>query len=161
MRFLLPILLLSVVVACGKNGGSGTGSAQGESSPCRIDGEVVSCDSIYDGLGVDVLNAKISVAATVDGSRITFTEAGAQTAAGRRVSCSVSVRAGDSYPYSVSGNTLRLDTPEGNIDMKRVHGSGVMGMWRWTGTGADGASFQEKLLTVTKSRVILQKNCER
>lgn len=160
MRFLFTILLLSAVVACGKGGSGGSGSANPEAQQCEINGEVVSCDSIYDGLGVDVLNAKIDVPATIDSSSITFSQARSVKSDGRRISCAVAVNAGDVYRYTISGDSLYLDTPAGNMTMKRVHGSGIMGMWRWTGY-VDGATYQERLLTVSKNRIILQRNCER
>lgn len=160
MRFLLTIILLSAVVACGKGGSGGSGSSDPDAQQCEVNGVVVSCDSIYDGLGVDVLNAKIDVPATIDSTSITFTQSRNVKSEGRRISCTASVNAGDVYRYSINGSTLYLDTPSGNIRMTRVHGSGIMGMWRSTGI-VDGATFQEKLLTVAKNRVILQTNCER
>lgn len=160
MRFLLSILLLTAVVSCGKSGGGGSASSDPEAQQCEINGEVVSCDSIYDGLGVDVLNAKVDAAATIDGSSITFTQALSNKAQGRRIACSVSVASGTVYRYTISGSTLYLDTPEGNITMNRVSGSGIMGMWRST-RYVDGATFEERLLTVKKSSVLIQKNCER
>lgn len=160
MRFLISILLLTAVVSCGKSGGGGSSSANPEAQQCEINGEVVSCDSIYDGLGVDVLNAKVDAPATIDGSSITFTQSLTNKAQGRRIACSVSIGSGNVYRYTISGNTLYLDTPEGNVTMNRVHGSGIMGMWRST-RYVDGATFEEKLLTVKKNSVVIQKNCER
>lgn len=163
MRFLLSILLLTAVVACGKNGGSGSGSAQGESNQCEVDGRVVSCDSIYDGLGVDILDAMIDVPASVDGSSITFNQARAVKTEGRRINCAASVSAGEVYRYSVHGDSLTLDTPAGNVTMKRVHGEGgVVGTWKWSGI-VDGATYQTRLMTVVKSmnRVIMKTTCER
>ncbi len=162
MRFLLMIVLLSAVVACGKNGGSGSGSSP-ESQQCEINGEVVSCDSVYDGLGVDILDAMIDVPATVTASTITFNQARAVKTEGRRINCAASVNSGDVYRYTVNGNALYLDTPAGNISMKRVHGEGgVIGTWKWSGI-VDGATYQTKLMTVVKSmnRVIMKTTCER
>ena len=165
MRFLLMILLLTAVVSCGKNGGGGSGaSVLPEAQQCEVNGEVVSCDSIYDGLGVDILDASIDVTANVSDSAITFTQARTVKSQGRRIDCSVSVNAGDVYRFSVNGDVLYLDTPTGNITMKRVHhnGGGIAGTWKWSGI-VDGATFQTRLMTVTKTlnRVIMKTNCER
>lgn len=160
MRFFLPILLLTVVVSCGKNGGRGSASSGPDAQQCEINGEVVSCDSIYDGLGVDVLNAKVDAPATIDGSSITFTQSLNHKTQGRRIVCSVAIGSGSVFHYSISGTTLYLDTPDGNITMNRVHGSGIMGMWRST-SYVDGATFEERLMTVKKNSVMIQKNCER
>lgn len=160
MRFLLPILLLTAVVSCGKNSGGGSTSLTPEGEQCEINGEVVSCDSIYDGLGVDVLNAKVDASAVIDGSSIAFTQSLNQKTQGRRIACSVSVGTGSVYHYTISGTTLYLDTPEGNMTMNRVHGTGIMGMWRST-RYVDGATFEERLMTVKKNSVVIQKNCER
>lgn len=162
MRFLLMILVLSVVVSCGKSGG-GSGSSTPEAQQCEVNGVVVSCDSIYDGLGVDILDAMIDAPATVTSSTITFNQARSVKAQGRRIDCAASVNMGDVYRYTVNGETLYLDTPAGNITMKRVHGEGgVVGTWKWTGI-VDGATFQTKLMTVMKSmnRVIMKTTCER
>lgn len=159
MRFLFMFLALTAVVACGKNGG-GSSNEISEAQQCEINGEVVSCDSIYDGLGVDVLNAKIDAPATIDSSSITFTKALSNNAQGRRIACSVSVASGTVYRYTVNGDSLYLDTPEGNFTMKRVHGSGIMGMWRTTDY-VDGATYEERMITVKKNSVLIQKNCER
>lgn len=161
MRFLLSILLLTAVVACGKNGGSG--SASPEAQQCEINGEAVSCDSVYDGLGVDILDAMIDVPATVSSSAITFNQARAVKTAGRRINCEASVAAGEVYYYSVNGETLTLDIGSRNITMKRVHGEGgLAGTWKWSGI-VDGATYQTKLMTVVKSmnRVIMKTTCER
>ncbi len=162
MRFLFMIVLLSAVVACGKGGGGGSGSAP-EAHQCEINGEVVSCDSVYDGLGVDILDAMIDVPATVTSSAITFNQARSVKTEGRRINCSTSVNSGDVYRYTINGNVLYLDTPTGNITMKRVHGEGgVVGTWKWVGI-VDGATYQTKLMTVMKSmnRVIMKTSCER
>jgi hypothetical protein len=159
MRFLFMFLVLTSVIACGKKSG-GSSEEISEAQQCEVNGEVVSCDSIYDGLGVDVLNAKVDAPATIDSSSITFTQALSYKAQGRRIECSVSVLSGTVYRYTVSGNTLYLDTPEGNVTMNRVHGSGIMGMWRST-RYVDGATFEELLMSVKKNSVVMQKNCER
>lgn len=165
MRFLLSILLLTAVVSCGKNGGSGSGSGAGsdpELQQCEVNGETVSCDSIYDGLGVDILDASIDVPATISSTAITFTQSRSVNSQGRRINCSLSVNSGDVYRYTVNGDELLLDTPNGNIEMKRVYGSGVVGKWRWRGI-VDGATFQTRILTVTKNmnRVFMKTTCER
>ena len=164
MRFLLTILLLSAVASCGKSGGGGSASSDPEAQQCEVNGEVVSCDSIYDGLGVDILDASIDVTATVSESAITFTQARTVKSQGRRIACSVSVNSGDVYRYTVNGDSLYLDTPGGNITMKRVHhnGGGIAGTWKWSGI-VDGATFETRLMTVTKglNRVIMKTNCER
>ncbi len=163
MRFLLSILLLTAVVSCGKSGGGGSASSEPEAHQCEVNGEVVSCDQIYDGLGVDILDAAIDVSATVSPSAITFTQARAVKSQGRRIECSVAVNSGDVYNYTVNGNSLYLDMPAGNITMTRVSGSGgIAGTWKWKGV-VDGATFQTRLMTVTKSlnRVIMKTICER
>ncbi len=158
MRFLFISLALTLLVACGKNGGGPKEMAAAQE--CEVNGEGVSCDSIYDGLGVDVLNAKVDVPATIDGSSISFTQALGHKAQGRRIACSVSVGENTVYHYTISGDTLYLDTPDGNLTMNRVHGSGIMGMWRSTNY-VDGTTFEERLMTVKKNSVVIQKNCER
>jgi hypothetical protein len=163
MRFLLMIVLLSAVVACGKGGSGGSGSSNPELQQCEVGGRVVSCDSIYDGLGVDILDALIDIPATVSSSAITFNQARSAKTEGRRINCAASVNSGDVYRYTVNGNSLYLDTPTGNVTMKRVHGEGgIVGTWKWSGI-VDGATFQTKLLTVVKSmnRVIMKTTCER
>ncbi len=160
MRFLLVLLALTALVACGKNGGGGSSKEVSEAQQCEVNGEVVSCDSIYDGLGVDVLNAKVDAPATIDSSSITFTQSLTNKAQGRRIACSVAVTSGTVYRFTINDNTLYLDTPEGNITMTRVHGSGIMGMWRST-RYVDGATYEERMMTVKKNSVLIQKNCER
>jgi hypothetical protein len=163
MRFLSMILLLSAVVACGNNGGSGSGSSGPQAQQCEVDGQVVSCDSIYDGLGVDILDAMVDAPATVTSSAITFTQSRNTKVQGRRIACSASVNSGDVYRYSIHGNTLTLDTPTGNLDMTRIQGdSGIVGKWKWVGI-VDGATYETKVLTVVKSlnRVLMKTTCER
>jgi hypothetical protein len=163
MRFLLTVFILSALVACGKNGGGGSASSVPQRDQCQVDGHVVSCDSIYDGLGVDILDAQVDVPATVSDSAITFNQARTSDQQGRRIGCKVSVNAGDVYRYTVNGNILYLDTPTGNMQMKLVHGEGgVVGTWKWTGI-VDGATFQTRVLTVLKARnrVIMKTTCER
>lgn len=164
MRFLLIFLLLTAVVSCGKKSGGGSASADPEAQQCEVNGVVVSCDSIYDGLGVDILDAAIDVTANVSASAITFTQARSVKSQGRRIDCSISVNSGDVYHYTVSGDSLYIDMPTGNITMKRVHhnGGGVAGTWKWSGI-VDGATYQTRLMTVTKSlnRVIMKTTCER
>lgn len=161
MRFLSLILLTFAVVSCGKGGSGGSGSAIPEGMQCEVDGQAVSCDSIYDGLGVDILTAKIEAPASVGDSAISFTQSRSDVKEGRRINCGISVNAGDVYRYSVSGDTLYLDTPTANMQMKRVYGSGIVGKWKWSGI-VDGATFKTFILTVTKSqKVFLQTTCER
>ncbi len=162
MRFLLVILTLTALVSCGKNGG-GSSSRSPQAQQCEVDGRSVSCDSIYDGLGVDLLDSQIDVPATVSSSDIAFNESRTTETQGRRIECTTSVMKGDVYHYSISGDTLFLDTPAGNLQMKKVHGDGgVVGTWKWTGI-VDGATYQTKLLTVLKgmNRVIMKTVCER
>ncbi len=162
MRIILVFLALTALVACGKKGG-GSSEEISEAQQCEVNGEVVSCDSIYDGLGVDILDAMVDVPATVNASSITFNQARSVKTEGRRINCSTSVNSGDVYHYTVNGDVLYLDTPSGNISMKRVHGEGgVVGTWKWTGI-VDGATYQTKLMTIVKSmnRVIMKTTCER
>ncbi len=163
MRFLLTVFILSTLIACGKDGGGSKSSVLPEAQQCEVNGVVVSCDSIYDGLGVDILDAHIDVPATVSSSDITFNENRSIRAQGRRIECSLAVNKGDIYRYTVNGNVLYLDTPKGNIQMKRVNGgSGVVGSWKWSGI-VDGATYQTRLMTVlrTMNRVIMKTTCER
>lgn len=163
MRLLPIVLLLLALVSCGKGGGGGSSEAVPQAQQCEVDGAIVSCDSIYDGLGVDILDASIDVPATVDSSSITFTESRSVKNQGRRIDCASSVSSGEVYHYTVSGNTLYLDTPAGNTTMTRVHGSGgIVGTWKWSGI-VDGATFETRLMTVVKNlnRVIIKTSCER
>lgn len=163
MRFLLIVLFSVAVVSCGKSGGGSSGNRL-QAQKCEVDGQAVSCDSIYDGLGVDILDASVDAPATVTNSSITFSQARSGKSDGRRISCSVSVAAGDVYRYSVNGDTLYLDTPTRNMTMKRVHGDGdgIVGTWKWSGI-VDGATLETRLMTVVKnmSHVILKTSCER
>lgn len=162
MRFLLVVLFSTALISCGKNGG-GSSSSGPQAQKCEIDGRSVSCDSIYDGLGVDILDASIDVPATITSSTMTFPQARSAKSDGRRISCGVSVNAGDVYRYSVNGDTLYLDTPAMNLTMTRVSGSdGVVGTWKWSGI-VDGATLQHRLLTVVKnlSHVVMKTTCER
>lgn len=161
MRFLLVILTLTALVSCGKNGGGSSSAPQAQQ--CEVDGQSVSCDSIYDGLGVDILDSQIDIPATVTSSDISFNESRTTRTEGRRIECVTSVTKGDVFHYSLSGDVLYLDTPAGNIQMKKVHGEGgVVGTWKWSGI-VDGATYQTKLMTVLKgmNRVIMKTICER
>jgi hypothetical protein len=164
MRFLLVLFVLSALVSCGKNGGGGGNKlAEDDFNHCEVNGEIVSCDSIYDGLGVDILDAQVDVPATVSDSAITFQQARSSKIEGRRINCAINVNAGDVYRYTVNGDSLYLDTPTGNITMKLVHGQGgVVGTWKWKGI-VDGATYQTRVLTVLKARnrVIMKTSCER
>ncbi len=161
MRFLLVILTLTALISCGKNSESSSSAPQAQQ--CEVDGHSVSCDSIYDGLGVDILDSQIDAPATVTASDISFNESRTTRTEGRRIECTTTVTKGDVYHYSVNGDVLSLDTPAGNIQMKKVHGEGgVVGTWKWSGI-VDGATYETKLMTVLKgmNRVIMKTICER
>jgi hypothetical protein len=159
MRLLLIILVLTALISCGKDGKSGSsGSPQNENQRSTTE-----LDTIYDGLGVDILETTIEVQASVSSEEITFNESKSMKNNGRRINCLSSVNKGEAYRYSVKGETLYLSTPAGNFDMKRVHGQdGIVGTWKWMGL-VEGTTLETRLLTVTKkmNRVILKNICER
>jgi hypothetical protein len=159
MRLFLAILVLTVLVSCGKD--DSAKSPQNENG--RGATETRSADAIYDGLGVDILETTIDIPAIVSSDEITFIETKSMRSEGRRINCSSSVNKGDSYRYSIKGNTLYLSTPVGNMDMKRVQDAdGIAGTWKWMGL-VEGTTLETRLLTVTKkmNRVILKNICER
>lgn len=159
MRLFLAIMILTVLVSCGKD--DSVKNPQNENR--RATTETTTADSIYDGLGVDILETTIDVAAIVSADDITFSETKSMKSEGRRINCSASVNKGDIYRYSIKGNTLYLSTSAGNVDMKRVLGAdGIVGTWKWAGT-TDDMTYQTRLLTVIKSknRVFMKMICER
>lgn len=159
MRLFLAIMILTVLVSCGKD--DSVKNPQNENR--RATTETTTADSIYDGLGVDILETTIDIPAIVSSDEITFTEDKSMKSEGRRINCSSSVNKGEIYRYSIKGNTLYLSTSAGNIDMKRVQGEGgIAGTWTWAGI-TYGKTYQTRLLTVIKSmnRVIMKTICER
>lgn len=160
MRIFFILLTVTALVSCGKDGG---GSGSGNKKDVAQEQEF--SEGINDGLGWDGLEAVVQSPVMVTSSDITFRSSKASSVRGSRIECSLSITAGESYQYSVSGDTLFLQTPNGNYEYARINpgtGSDISGTWKWFGQ-VDDYTLIHKTLFVSnnKQTAILRTNCER
>ena len=154
MKILSLMLILGLMVSCGND------SSGGGSSKTRQAQEESSDNITADGLGIDLLDTTVDVPAKVSAQEITFLETESSVEEGRRISCKTSVTSGEAYPYSLSGNSLSLKTPEGTFSMERLtDGNDIIGSWSWKGM-KNGHSMIKILSVVSEDRVILKTHCE-
>ncbi len=162
MRILTLFLVMLQLISCGRDGGGANSSSVAQEEFCNLNGRAVDCTSIdgADGEGIDLLEAVIDVPVTVTESEVTFLSNRESNNSGRRINCNISVRAGESYRYSVKADKLVLQTPEGAIEMNRIsEGEGLAGAWMWKGYVDQGMHLIRKF-TVVENRAIIRRHCE-
>ena len=150
MRLILLSLVLMLVAACGKDGGGNSRQEQ-----------VSATDRMWDDSPYEVKDATVDVPATIDGSSITFKGSKTSTDSGDRIKCTVYANMGDVYQYSVKGNTLYLQRPQGNIELRKVNsfsGGGVFGVWSHVSKTEVGTF--ETIYSINPTHVVIMKKCE-
>ncbi len=159
MRLFSLFLLLTLIAACGKESSNKSSANKG----CVLNGSIVACESMQetDGEGVDLLESMVAVSAQISDGRIVFKEGKESKQEGRRISCQTSITAGESYQYSLVGDSLTLSTDEGNFDMqRRTGGSALLGTWVWKGYVDQGTHIIRTVTFLADNRVIIRKTCE-
>lgn len=167
MRLLPLFLILSFVVACGKdstNSVSRESSRQNQDETCLLNGVEVECKSLRgaDGLGVDLLATVIDAPVEMNDSEIIFLQAKSSFAEGRRISCKSQVNSGEVYRYSLKGDTLRLETKDGKYTMRRLNNEdkGILGTWSWKGYIDEGTHIIKTISFIGTDRLIIKTHCE-
>lgn len=148
---LMPVLLM----ACGKNDGSGGSSKntpQERSQGFYLDAKSVS--------PTELMNVTLSEAAEVRGDTITFSRNRVVEENGGRHVCRLSVDNGESWRFSVNGNTLHLQLPNGkNLSLRNLYSAGGHhGAWEWKGQ-EDGMRIQRRF-TFLPGMVVVNQDCE-
>lgn len=162
MKLVSLLALLVLTVACGKDSGS-NGSQMAQEESCSLNGRAVACASIQgaDGQGIDLLESMVDVNVRVTDSEIQFLNAKTASSQGRRINCKTEVKNGESYRYSLSGNTLRVMTSKGTYNMERLtDGSSIVGTWAWRGHEDNGILYIRQISFLNETRAILRTSCE-
>lgn len=159
MRLLSLCLLLTFLVSCGKK----SSSSQPGSDPTVVQEEEDRTSPVIDGdgMGTELLDAMVDVPVNVSGSEIKFLKAANSASKGRQIECKVGVKLGEVYQYSLSGNSLTLNTGTTSYNMKRLNdGSGLRGVWVWKGNDAASGRTERLVTFVNEHRAVLRSNCE-
>lgn len=151
MRIIFLISVLMLVASCGKDSSSsGGGIRQSQEVP----------DLMWDGLGKEFKEAVVSVPASVSESQVVFGRAASNVEQGDRVKCAVSVNEGETYHMSLKGNTLYLQTNNGNYTMTKVNTlSGYYGTYS-TVIRTNTNERIELLLALQPNHAVVRKKCE-
>lgn len=151
MRLIFLSMLLMLLASCGKDGGSGpSGGLQQQQY-----------DLMWDAHQYEVKDATIDVPASVTDGSIVFNGSATRTDAGDRIKCTVFVNSGDTYHYSISGSRLYLQTPQGNMELKKINsfaGGGIFGVWSHV-ERTDVGRF-ENIFSINPTHVVIMKKCE-
>lgn len=148
------LLALLLITACGKNGGSSGSSGKQEQQRGFVD--LAAGEALPDLLNV-VLDMPIELAT----DRITFLKNGSVTDQGPRKNCSLNLKQGEIWHYSVYGNTMTLDMANGqrlNFTKQSSTGAEPQGVWI-----ARAKSNEMKMIyrfTIFSNRIILNQDCE-
>lgn len=164
MRLLSLFILLSLLVSCGKDGGSvSTKDNTPDKESCELNGRRIACEAIQgaDGLGIDILESMIDVPISIQETEMMFLSDKVAVSEGRRIDCRVGVKNGEIYRFALRGNRLLLMTAEGSYEMERLNdGSGLNGTWTWKGYQDNGAHVIRQMVIFNNSRAVMKKNCE-
>ncbi len=149
MRIIFLSLALMLAASCGKNGGSGGSKKQSQTF-----------DLMWDGQGIEIKEAVIDVPASVSNSQIVFTNAKSNIDQGERIKCAVNVNNQETYRLSQQGNSLQVQTEQGqNYTLTRINGNnGIYGTWAST-TRTDTGRIEFKMF-IANTHVIIRKTCE-
>lgn len=152
----LTLLLLATVlfVSCGNNQGNGSGpSIEEQNRELYLD--------VKNQSPSELLNATLSVSADVRGGAISFsTNRIVQDSSGSLL-CRLAVERGETWRYSLHGNNLLLQLPNGkNLTLKKVHSikEGLIGSWAWKGQ-ENGMKIHRRY-TFLPDMVVVNQDCE-
>lgn len=151
MRITFLVALLMLAVSCGKDSSS-------EGSKIRQSQEVP--DLMWDGIGKEFKEAVVSVPASVNESQIVISQAASDVEQGERIKCAVNVNANETFHISVNGETMYLQTNNGNYTMKKVNTlNGYLGTYSTVFRTSSNERI-ELLLALQPSHIVLRKKCE-
>lgn len=159
MKVVLFLISLSLLVSCGKD----SSVSSKDSTGCNLNGRSVACENIQgaDGQGIDLLESMVDASIEVTDSSITFLSERTSLVEGRRISCSTAVEQGETYSYSVNGDTLTITARDKKLEFKRLNASeGLIGAWAWRGYEGEGAYIIRQMTFLSKNRAILRTVCE-
>lgn len=166
MRLVSLFAIMILAASCGQNGGGGSSSSSsnGGNGSCNLNGRNVACESIRgaDGLGVDLLESMVEVPVQVSASDITFMADKTATAEGRRITCPTSVKSGETYRYSLRGDSeLYVSASTGNYVYSRISsGNGLIGTWAWKGYKDQGTHLIKTMTFLSNTKMIMRTSCE-
>lgn len=157
MKYILFILCLALMSACGKNAGTSSGSdgRQDQEHHGYID---VSSDT---NAIPDLLNVTLEAPVQLSGDRIIFLKSLSRSDQGTRHACALSIREQEIWTYSVGGNKMRLEMGNGQmITLNRFSstGPGAQGVWIWQGQ-ENGMKIIRRF-ALLDGRMILNQDCE-
>lgn len=164
MKSLILLSIVFVFVSC-----DGAGVSANKSD-CYYNGEKVSCDALKSSpapkrrLEQEVtLKAQVSSEISTDGRRITVLEnqedVQTESAEGYHLSCEVFTKAGDSFTWTLQGNTLLLSRNGENNSYNRVSGSGSDLIGKWVSYESDDEMSGSVTLEFTPRRLSITSTC--
>jgi hypothetical protein len=162
--FRIFVLLCTGMIcfSCGKSGVVSQNTRSLEES-CDVNGNLLSCETVEggEGSGVDILEAVIDVKVKTNETEIIFLEDKRFQSFGERITCEVSVRAGEVYQYNLSENKLWVKISNESLEWERLNdGDGLNGTWIWRGILPQGTIVRRSLSIVGTNQVIMRTNCE-
>lgn len=145
------ILVLVLLVSCGKNQGSADSGGKKQQRQERGFIDLSAVDSAMP----DLLNVTLDMPADVTTDRIVFLKNGSKTDQGKKFSCSLNVKEGEIWHYSVSGDNLSLEMANGTrLNMTRQSSS------VWIATGTQNQLKMIYRFSLFNDRIILNQDCE-
>jgi len=160
MRPLILIAMALIFLSCGKNGVA-LKSSPSPQEVCGTNGNDTSCETVEEGAGVELLESVIDVKVKTTNSEITFLENKKSIASGERIICETSVRAGESYLYTLRNKKLWVKTLNESFEMERLNdGEGLSGTWLWKGVISQGTQVFRSLTFIGSNQVIMRTSCE-
>lgn len=150
MKTWIVLSLLIVITACGKNGSS---SSSGDVPEAEF------VDVSTTGVQADLLNVTLEVPVKLGVDRIQILRSVSLTDQGSRKTCSFQVNANEEWFYTLTGNSLSVETGSGaEMVFKRLSGNSIQGIWTWSGP-QNGMKIIRRL-SLLDDRLILNQDCE-
>lgn len=162
MKLIFMTMFIFVLISCGKDSGNGGPSSKSDSS---IERETELTRNGYVDTNsrgeTDLLNVTVSEAINLEGDRIIFGRGVQAMDRGSRLSCSLSVQAGEIWTFALVAEELKLTLSNGKIlNLKKLNGpaNSVLGNWIWQGN-EDGMKLFRRF-SFLNNRIIINQDCE-
>jgi hypothetical protein len=155
MRSIIFMLLI-LAVSCGKKNTESTGPHN-----LREDVREEEVEGIEVSQPVELLDLTLDEEIEINGNQIVFRNERSAVRSGDRTMCAVSINKGDVYSYSLSGDRLNLQTPDGAFTLKRVGNAQASILGSWSGSQWQDSKFIIRKFTfLSANRLIMNIHCE-
>lgn len=162
MKLVFMTMFIFVLISCGKDSGNGAPSSKSESSRGRetelTRNGYVDTNSRGE---TDLLNVTVSDSINLQGDRIIFGSGIQAIDRGTRLSCSLSIQAGEIWTFAFVAEKLKLTLSNGKIlNLRKLNGpvNSVLGNWIWQGN-EDGMKILRRF-SILNNRIIINQDCE-